>query len=171
MRKRLMMAVLACVGLGVAAGCTRKSEVAEQKEELSEVRREAEQQRGEIREETKEEIAEARQEQKEELSELSQKEKEAEAELAQAQAEQSREVQGQVRSASRNIVVLVIPAQGNREMRFQTGSQTEVKRGEQEISVMDLQPGDSVRASYMITDQGNLVLGGVRVQQQPEPSE
>lgn len=179
MRKKLMTAMMVWAGLGVVAGCTPRDEVPEQRAELIEERQEAQQERAEIRQETQQEIAEERREAQEELAGVRQDVQESREDLAQAMEEQEREVQGQVRTASPNAVVLVVPAQGGREMSFQAGAQTQVMRGEREISITDLQPGDSVRASYMITEQGNLVLSDVEVQQpgqqmqqqqqQPEP--
>jgi dsDNA-specific endonuclease/ATPase MutS2 len=162
MHKKIMTAVVALVGLGLVAGCERRTpreEVAEQRQELMETRQEAAQERQEIAQDMREGVVEERQEAQEELAEVREDVREDERELAEARQElmQERMVTGQVRTVSPDALVLIIPEEGNREMRFQPG--------EQRQALQNLQPGDEVRASYLVSEEGNLILSDIEVQQ------
>jgi hypothetical protein len=73
-------------------------------------------------------------------------------------------VTGRVQKAASNMLVLTVPEQNNREMRFQTDADTQVKKNDKTVKLMDLKPGDEVRASYDMDDNGNMVLNSIEVQ-------
>lgn len=83
--------------------------------------------------------------------------------MAMRSAEQK--VTGRVQKAASNMLVLTVPDQNNREMRFQTDADTQVKKNDKTVKLMDLKPGDEVRASYDMDDNGNMVLNSIEVQQ------
>ncbi|QRK10920.1 hypothetical protein JQX13_13105 [Archangium violaceum] len=175
--RKLMMAVVAVAGLGMTVGCQNRSEVQEERQDVAQARQGVQQEQRELQQE----IAGERQEGQQEIAEQRQDVQEERQELNEAQRERMQEqqqgtgggamagaqtVSGRIQSATPDAVVLIVPDQNNQQMRLRADRQTQVKREDQTLSLRDLNPGDEVRASYEVGQNGQMILRNIEVQKQ-----
>lgn len=175
--RKLTMAVMAVAGLSLVAGC--REGVKEERQDVAEARQEQMQERQEMQQE----IAGERQEGQQEIAEQRQDVQEERQEVAEARQEPMQEpmqepqegtggsamagaqsVNGRIQSATPDAVVLIIPEQNNQQMRLSADQQTQVKKNDQKATLKDLRPGDEIRASYEMGQNGQLILRSVEVQ-------
>ena len=172
--RKLMMAVVAVVGLGLTVGCqNRGNELQEKRQDLAEAQREAAQTNAEVQRDLQQGTAEARTDAMEKQQEAQQEVVEEQRELVEARNEQAldehkaiggsgaasgmandkssgmanaqtEEVKGTIQSASASSITLLIPDKNNQMMRFQANPQTQVMQDDKPMALSDLKPGDEV---------------------------
>lgn len=158
--RKLMMAVTAVAGLAVATGCQRSgSDVQNQREEVAKAQQDVSEANREAHEKVTEETAEVRQEAGQEVAQAQENLNEEQQELREAQAERQQDmagataaattVQGSLQSKDNDLLVLTVPAQGNRQLRLKTDDQTRVMQDNREVKMDDIEEGSQVRASYV----------------------
>jgi hypothetical protein len=76
---------------------------------------------------------------------------------------QKEEVKGTIQSASASSITLMVPDKNNQMMRFQANQQTQVMKDDKPMALTDLKPGDEVRASYQMDQNGKMVLRSIDV--------
>jgi outer membrane murein-binding lipoprotein Lpp len=191
--RKLMMAV-AVVGLGFVAGCQQRSNVQEKTADVAEAQQKVDQERQElgqelteVRQDEREDLMEAKQELSEEQRELAdaQHKGDTEAMANDTMDDQAiggagdtndndkdptvrsaeQKVTGRVQRAASNMLVITVPDQNNREMRFQSDADTQVKKNDKTAQLTDLKAGDEVRASYDMDENGNMILNSIEVKQ------
>jgi type II secretory pathway pseudopilin PulG len=181
--RKLVVAVMAVAGLGVAAGCQNRSEVQKERQDVAEAQQEATRERQEIHRDTQQQMAEARQEEQQELRDLDKNVQEEQRDLTEAQREQlndqgeatggsgmanarTEEVKGTIQSASATSITLLVPDKNNQMMKFQANQQVQVTRDDKPVALTELKPGDEVRASYQMDQAGKMVLRTIELEKQ-----
>ncbi len=167
----------------------KTQDVAEAQQKVEQERQELGQELSEVRQDQQQDLTEAKQELTEEQRELAEAQyqdknmddKKAEANVnedddlaiggagdtkgdidpAMRSAEQK--VTGRVQKSDSTMLVLTVPDQNNREMRFQMDADTKVKKDDKTAKLMDLKPGDEVHASYDMDNNGNMILNSIEV--------
>ena len=171
--RKLMMAVTAVAGLAVATGCQRSgSDVQNQREEVAKAQQDVGEANREAHEKVTEETADARQEAGQEVAQAQENLNEEQQKLRETQAEQQKDmvgataaattVQGSLQSKDDDLLVLTVPAQGNRQLRLKTDDKTRVMQGTREVELDDIQEGSQVRASY-VAEGNDMVARDVTV--------
>lgn len=171
--RKLTMAVMAVAGLSLVTGC--RESVQQERQDVAEARQDVQQERQEMQQE----IVGERQEGQEEIADERQDVAEAQQDLAEARQERMEEpqegtgggamagaqsVNGRVQSATPDALVLIIPEQNNQQMRLSADQKTQVKKNNQQATLQDIKPGDEIRASYEMGQNGQLILRDVEVQ-------
>lgn len=180
--RKLMMAVMAVAGLGMAVGCQDRNKAQEERQDVAEAQREATQERQEVQGETQEEIAQARQEEQQELRDIEQNVQEEQKDVTEAEREQlgeqgeamggggmagvqkTEEVEGTVQSTSGNTIKLIVPDKNNQVLSFQASPQIQVMRDDKPVALSDVKAGDEVRASYQLDQAGKMILRSIEVE-------
>jgi DNA repair exonuclease SbcCD ATPase subunit len=181
--RKLMVAVAAVAGLALSAGCKRspqeeRRELAEAQkdaqnkiaeahkdanEERADISRDANEERVDISRDEQEEIAEAQGDMAEEQRDVAKADQERAEELRHDNADTmaaSDTVQGRVRSTTGDSLVLVVPGRNDSEMKLKTDDKTRVTQNSREVDLDDFKEGTEVRASY-VTDGDDLVARDV----------
>lgn len=139
--RKLVVTAVAAAGLALTVGCQR-TEVQEERRDLAQAQREAQEEianaRGDVAEERRE-LAEAQRERAEELRE----------EHSGATAV-NETVQGRVQSTMGDSLVLRVPARNNAELKLKTDDQTRVTQNGRSVELDDFEEGTEVRASYVM---------------------
>lgn len=168
--RKLMMAVMAVAGIGLVTGC--RDSVQSERKDVAEARQDVQQEQTEMqrelageRQEGQEEIAEERQDVREEREELAEEMQEGMGGGAMAGAQT---VSGRIQSATPDTVVLIVPEQNNQQMRMRADQQTQVKKDDKTVSLQELKPGDEVRASYEMGQNGQMILRSVEVRKKAD---
>ncbi|WP_309890255.1 DUF5666 domain-containing protein [Archangium sp.] len=178
--RKLMMAAVAVAGLGLTVGCQdRNKEIQNQREDVAEVQREAAEKTAQADREALDTRQEAQKEVVEERRELA----EVQADKADAEHKamgddeatggsgmaanvQKEEVKGTIQSASASSVTLRVPDKNNQMMRFQANPRTQVMKDDKPVALTDLKPGDEVRASYDMDQNGKMVLRSIELKKE-----
>ena len=164
--RKLMMAVAMMAGVALAAGCSKREEVQEQRRDVAEAQREAQKETAEIRQEANEERAEVARDEQEELADAREEVADEQKELAEAErdlAKDQREdlagnpntmaagttVQGRLRSTRGDSLVLIVPGTNNAELKLKTDDHTRVRQNDLAVDLDDFKEGTEVRASYV----------------------
>lgn len=173
--RKLMMAVMAVAGLGLTVGCQDRNQVQQEQQDIAEAQQGVQQEQREMQRE----VAGERQEGQEEMAEQRQDVREEQQELTEAQRERMREQQegtgggamagaqtvtGRIQSSTPDAVVLIVPDQNNQQLRLRADNQTQVKKDDRTVTLRELQPGDEVRASYEMGQNGQMILRNIEVQ-------
>jgi hypothetical protein len=177
--RKLMMAVMAVAGLGLTVGCqSRSSEIQDKRQDVAEAQREAAEKTAEAdrealdtRQEAQKDVAEERRELAEVQADKADAEHKALTDDAtggsgMAANAQSEEVKGTIQSASAGSITLMVPDKNNQMMRFQANQQTQVMKDDKPVALTDLKPGDEVRASYQMDQNGKMVLRSIDVKKE-----
>jgi hypothetical protein len=187
--RKLMMAVVAVAGLGLTVGCqSRSSELQDKRQDVVEAQREAAEKTAEADRTALDTRQEAQQEVVEEQRELAevqadkadaehksiggsgavdtQKNDDAMGGSGMAANAQKEEVKGTIQSASASSITLMVPDKNNQMMRFQANPQTQVMKDDKPVALTDLKPGDEVRASYDMDQNGKMVLRSIELKKE-----
>jgi hypothetical protein len=167
-----MVAVAAVAGLALSTGCKRspqeeRRDLAEAQKDaqnkIAEAQKDANEERADIRRDEQEETAEAQGDVAEEQREVAEADRERAEELRQDNADTmaaSDTVQGSVRSTTGDSLVLVVPARNGSELKLKTDDKTRVTQNSREVDLDDFKEGTEVRASY-VSDGDDLVARDV----------
>lgn len=179
--RRVMMAMMAVAVAGmVTTGCSRKSELQRQREDMAEARIDL----AKAKKEQHTDITKTRVEEQKDVARVQQKTDERQ-ELAEAQAHDPHElldpgelsgtggsgttasqgamVTGTVQAITDKNLTLIIPAEDNRLMRFMANDEVPVMRDQLPVTLQSLKAGDEVRASYRVDQSGLLILRSLDV--------
>lgn len=186
--RKIMTALMAVAAVGmVTAGCSSKSEVQRQREDVAQARLDV----AKAKQEQQSDIAQARTDEQKDLARVEQKTDEnvrdaqqdlakERKDLAEAEARdinermdngsqsatggsglidsKTEEIKGTVQSTTDTSLTLLIPSQDNRLMRFTANDQVKVTRDSQPLTLQSLKAGDEVRAAYQVDANGLRVL-------------
>ncbi|AKF82082.1 hypothetical protein MFUL124B02_25350 [Myxococcus fulvus 124B02] len=194
--RKLMMAVGAVAAMAMVTGCSKRDNVAEQRQDVAEAQGEARQEVAEIRQDeqqdiantqrnAQEDIAESQREANEEIASAQEDVRDEQADLAEAQRDRNEElaqggsgtagamaaatsVSGRVLSTSGNSLT-VVDTSNNRQLKLKTNDQSRILQNNQEVKLGDLKEGDQVRASY-VQDGKDMVVRELSVTQNVTPT-
>ncbi|QSQ15140.1 hypothetical protein [Myxococcus landrumensis] len=194
--RKLMMAVGAVAALAMASGCSKRDNVAEQRQDVAEAQSEAQQKTAEIRQEerqdiartqqdAREDIAETRGEANQEVANAQQDVREEQSDLAKAERERGEDlaqggsgttgataaatnVQGRVLDTGRDTLTLVDTV-SNRQIKLKTNDQSRILHDNHPVKLGDIKEGDQVRASY-VADGKDLVVRELSITQPATPA-
>ncbi len=173
--RKLMMAV-AVAGLAVV-GCQQKGgDVQEKVQDVTQAQQELQQKEQEVAQggAGQEDLAKAQEDVRKEQQELGEARAEEESQLAEGGSgtagttagattgattdtmASATTVQGSVKSAKKDSLVLSVPGQANNQLNLKTDAQTRVMQNNREVKLDDLKEGAQVRASYV--SQGSDML-------------
>ncbi|HVG58084.1 MAG TPA: hypothetical protein VNA24_05980 [Hyalangium sp.] len=161
--RKLMVAVAAVAAVALTAGCKR-NEVQEERRDLAEAQREAQQDIAEASKDAREERADIQREEQEEIAEAQRDVAEERQDLAEANMERAEDlrddragatmvnetVTGRVRSTTGDSLVLSVPARNNAELKLKTDDSTRVTQNNLAVELDDFEEGTEVRASYVM---------------------
>ncbi|MFY2557991.1 hypothetical protein ACN469_10205 [Corallococcus terminator] len=182
--RKLMMAVGAVAALAMVSGCSKRDNVAEQREDVAEAQAEARQETAEARQEeqrdiadtqrnAQEEIAETHREANEEIASAQKDVRDEQGDLVEAQRDLNEDlatggsgaagatmaatsVQGRVLSTSGDSLTLV-DTTNNRQLKLKTNDQSRILQDNRAVKVKDIKEGDQVRASYVLDGKDMVV--------------
>ncbi|MCP3059973.1 hypothetical protein LXT21_14410 [Myxococcus sp. K38C18041901] len=191
-----MMAVGAVAAMAMVTGCSKRDNVAEQRQDVAEAQGEARQEVAEIRQEeqqdiantqrnAQEDIAESQREANEEIASAQEDVRDEQADLAEARRDRNEElaqggsgtagamaaatnVSGRVLSTSGSTLT-VVDTSNNRQLKLKTNDQSRILQNSQEVKLGDLKEGDQVRASYVM-DGKDMVVRELNVTQNVTPT-
>ncbi|MCK8503774.1 MULTISPECIES: hypothetical protein [Myxococcus] len=194
--RKLMMAVGAVAAMAMVTGCSKRDNVAEQRQDVAEAQNEARQEVAEIRQDeqqdiantqrdAREDIAESQREANEEIASAQEDVRDEQADLAEARRERNEElaqggsgtagamaattnVSGRVLSTSGSSLT-VVDTSNNRQLKLKTNDQSRILQNNQEVKLGDLKEGDQVRASYVM-DGKDMVVRELNVTQDVKPT-
>ncbi|MBZ4401051.1 hypothetical protein OWM54_39045 [Myxococcus sp. MISCRS1] len=194
--RKLMMAVGAVAAMAMVTGCSKRDNVAEQRQDVAEAQSEARQEVAEIRQDeqqdiantqrnAQEDIAESQREANEEIASAQEDVRDEQADLAEAQRDRNEElaqggsgtagamaattnVSGRVLSTSGSSLT-VVDTSNNRQLKLKTNDQSRILQNNQEVKLGDLKEGDQVRASYVM-DGKDMVVRELNVTQNVTPT-
>ncbi|WP_426730933.1 hypothetical protein [Myxococcus faecalis] len=194
--RKLMMAVGAVAAMAMVTGCSKRDNVAEQRQDVAEAQSEARQEVAEIRQDeqqdiantqrdAREDIAESQREANEEIASAQEDVRDEQADLAEAQRDRNEElaqggsgtagamaattnVSGRVLSTSGSSLT-VVDTSNNRQLKLKTNDQSRILQNNQEVKLGDLKEGDQVRASYVM-DGKDMVVRELNVTQDVKPT-
>jgi hypothetical protein len=164
--RKLMMAVSMVAGLALTAGCSKRSEVQEERRDLAEAQQEAQKEMTEIRQDADKERAELARDEQEELADAQKEVADEREDLAEAERERAADlregtagstlaagstVQGRLQSTRGDSLVLIVPSNSNAELKLKTDDQTRVRQNNLAVNLDDFEEGTEVRASYVST--------------------
>lgn len=170
--RKLMVAVAAVAGLALSAGCKRSP--TEERRELAEAQKDAQNKIAEAHKDANEDRADIRRDEQEEIAEAQRDVADEQRDVAKADQERAEElrhdnadtmaardtVQGRVRSTTGNSLVLVVPGRSGSELKLKTDDKTRVTENSREVDLDDFKEGTEVRASY-VSDGDDLVARDV----------
>ncbi|WXH33125.1 hypothetical protein WA016_07126 [Myxococcus stipitatus] len=193
--RKLMMAVGAVAALAMASGCSKRDNVAEQRQDVAEAQSEAQQKTAEIRQDEQqdiartqraasEDIAETRSEANQDVANAQQEVKDEQGELANAERERGEDlaqggsgtsgtaaatnVQGRVLTTGRDSLT-VVDTTTNRQIKLKTNDQSRILHDNHPVKLGDIKEGDQVRASY-VADGKDLVVRELSITQPVVPA-
>lgn len=156
--RKLMIAVATVTGLALTAGCSKRNEAQDERQDLAQAQQEAQKDMAEIRQEAAEDRADIQREEQEEVAEVQQDVAEQRQDVAEADSALAAEsgslaaastVEGRVQSTLGNSLVLIVPGNANAELKLKTDDKTRVTENNRAVELDDFDEGTEVRASFV----------------------